>query len=62
MDETNLVRAIERIDEHHIITNNGRIRPGYLILLNGKDVRLYGELLLLKESDIVEVIPVNHGG
>lgn len=46
-----------------IVTDDG-IRPGYLILLNGSDVRSIKDFLKRKVSDEDElvIIPIIHGG
>lgn len=33
---------------------------GYIILVNGKDWRIYNNNL--KNSDVIDLIPINHGG
>ncbi|BBD71615.1 hypothetical protein HS1genome_0004 [Sulfodiicoccus acidiphilus] len=51
---------LAKLDKGGTLTKEGKIRPGLLVLINGKDWRLHlGPVGL---TDIVEVIPVNHGG
>ncbi|WOE50852.1 ubiquitin [Sulfuracidifex metallicus DSM 6482 = JCM 9184] len=49
-----------------LIDKSMRIKPGIIILLNGKDTRLLDKSLVntrvLSETDEVTFIPVNHGG
>lgn len=49
------------IDKGKILINNDRIKPGYIILINGKDYRLF-ENKKINDNDVVEIIPINHGG
>lgn len=36
----NLISILSKIDKRGIIVSDGRIKPGYLILVNGMDFRL----------------------
>ncbi|MEM0374173.1 MAG: hypothetical protein QXV69_00500 [Sulfolobaceae archaeon] len=45
------------------IFKDNKLRPDFLVFINGKDWRLFGlNELELKEDDIVEIISINHGG
>ena len=53
---------LKQIDTKGILINNdGRIKSGYIILINGKDYRLL-ENKKINEGDVIEIIPINHGG
>ncbi len=34
----------------------------YIILLNGRDVRLFDKDMKIGTEDIIEIVPVSHGG
>ncbi len=57
----NLISILSKIDKRGIIVSDGRIKPGYLILVNGTDFRLLKKEVL-EDSDTVDIIPINHGG
>ncbi|ABP96399.1 MULTISPECIES: hypothetical protein [Metallosphaera] len=57
----NLISILSKIDKRGIIVSDGRIKPGYLILVNGMDFRLLKKEVL-EDSDTVDIIPINHGG
>ena len=56
-----IYELLKDIDINGILINNGRIKPGYIILINGKDYRLLKDKRI-NDNDIVEIIPINHGG
>ncbi|MBB5253129.1 MoaD/ThiS family protein [Sulfurisphaera ohwakuensis] len=56
----NIIDLIKEIDKNDIISHDGKIRAGYIILINGRDYRIYNKQL--GENDTVEIIPINHGG
>ncbi|MDT7862031.1 MAG: hypothetical protein RRA45_07445 [Saccharolobus sp.] len=58
-----LFEILSKIDGNRnvILTNNYKIKPGILILVNGKDWRI-SKLDEIREEDIIEIIPINHGG
>lgn len=42
---------------------NGNVNPGYIILLNDKDINiLEGLETRLRSGDVITIIPVSHGG
>lgn len=52
--EPSLSRAIEE---------DGRVRPGYLVFINDADYMVFEGLETpLKNSDVVTILPVSHGG
>ncbi|BCS91947.1 hypothetical protein L3N51_00171 [Metallosphaera sp. J1] len=61
VDGDDLLSVLSKIDNRGIIVNDGKIKPGYLILVNGADFRLL-KSSSLKDSDTVDIIPINHGG
>ncbi|BBG24460.1 hypothetical protein IC006_1779 [Sulfuracidifex tepidarius] len=65
-EDGSLFEILSRLDKSKVILDSsGRIRPGILVLLNGKDIRLFGKTLnekILSGNDEVRFIPVNHGG
>ncbi|MCY0849866.1 ubiquitin [Sulfuracidifex metallicus] len=58
---SSLISTLSKIDKREIIVSDGRIKPGYLILINGTDFRLLKKDVL-EDSDTVDIIPINHGG
>ncbi|MFP3064920.1 MAG: MoaD/ThiS family protein [Sulfolobus sp.] len=48
-------------NENIIISKDKKIKAGYIILINGKDYRL-SNASQLKDGDIIEILPINHGG
>ncbi|MEM3759398.1 MAG: hypothetical protein QXV70_07160 [Saccharolobus sp.] len=44
-----------------MLNHKNEVKPGIIILINGKDWKLYDNLNI-KDNDIIEIIPVNHGG
>lgn len=48
-------------NENTIVSKDKKIKAGYIILINGKDYRL-SNTSQLKDGDIIEILPVNHGG
>lgn len=65
-DDGSLFDILSRLDKSRVILDNsGKIRPGILVLLNGKDIRLFGKTLnekTLSSKDEITFIPINHGG
>jgi len=47
-----------------IVLDNGMPRPGYIVLLNGVDIRVYESPkdLELHAEDEITIIPIVHGG
>jgi len=58
---SNIYDLLREIDTKGILTNNRKIKSGYIILINGKDYRLL-ENKKISDGDIIEIIPINHGG
>jgi len=58
---SNIYDLLNDIDINGILVNNGRIKSGYIILINGKDYRLL-ENKEIDDNDVIEIIPINHGG
>lgn len=59
----NNVKSIYEILKNLGIVNSDRKTSafaGYIILVNGKDWRLYN--VELNEKDVIDIIPINHGG
>jgi molybdopterin converting factor small subunit len=49
--------------EKILINDRKRLKGGFLILLNGRDIRLYDiNKIKFNKNDIIEIIPINHGG
>lgn len=61
INSNNLIELLSRLDERSIIIAGSKVRPGYLILVNGVDFRLLSDLHI-RDTDVVEILPVNHGG
>jgi len=63
VSDKELFNVLLKIDgeKHLILNHNNQIKSGILILINGKDWRLYNDQFL-NENDIIEIIPINHGG
>ncbi|BCU70584.1 MoaD/ThiS family protein [Stygiolobus caldivivus] len=62
--EYTIQEIIKKIDNNkNIIYDNkvGNIKSGYIILVNGKDYRLLKNHVI-KDNDLIEIIPINHGG
>ncbi|BFH73353.1 hypothetical protein SJAV_12970 [Sulfurisphaera javensis] len=57
---SNINELINEIDKNGMITIKGKIKSGYIILVNGKDYRLFNGII--SDQDTVEIIPINHGG
>jgi molybdopterin converting factor small subunit len=57
-----VLQALKNIDKKGIILDldNNTIRPGYIILINGVDWRIKGGKIT--DNDIIQIIPINHGG
>ncbi|MEM4969999.1 MAG: MoaD/ThiS family protein [Sulfolobales archaeon] len=52
--EPSLSRAIEE---------DGRVKPGYLIFINDADYMVFEGLeTIVRDSDIITILPVSHGG
>ncbi len=47
-----------------VILEGGKPRPGFLLLLNGSDVRSLGKNveILVSDEDTLTIIPILHGG
>lgn len=58
-----VLRMLPEELEKGLLSGDG-IRPGYLVLLNGSDVRSLGEGLRTRVSDgdTLTIIPIIHGG
>ncbi len=63
INASSIFEALSSIDNGRgiLIDINNKIRAGYIILVNGKDWRML-ESYSLQPNDIIEIIPVNHGG
>ncbi|AAK40623.1 hypothetical protein SULI_06450 [Saccharolobus solfataricus] len=63
VNDRELLRVLVKIDskKHLILNESNQLKSGILILINGKDWRLYRNQLL-NDNDIIEIIPINHGG
>ncbi|EHP69489.1 MAG: ubiquitin [Metallosphaera yellowstonensis] len=61
VDADNLLTLLYKLDRGSVIISNSKIRSGYIILVNGVDFRLLGDLSV-KDTDVIEILPVNHGG
>ncbi len=44
------------------VNGNGRLRPGFLVFINGVDVRVLAEEDSVDDSAVVHVVQVYHGG
>ncbi len=57
------VELLKRNPEFSVIfSDDGSLKPGYLLLVNDTDYRLLGEEYRIKKNDIVAILPVSHGG
>ncbi|AHC51056.1 hypothetical protein SUSAZ_03025 [Sulfolobus acidocaldarius SUSAZ] len=57
----NLLDILKELDkEEKLLINGNKIRSGYILLINGVDYRLLNSKL--KDGDIVDILPINHGG
>ena len=45
-----------------IFSDDGSLKPGYLLLVNDTDYRLLGEEYRIRKNDVVAILPVSHGG
>ncbi|QGA54917.1 hypothetical protein GFS03_10170 [Sulfolobus sp. E5-1-F] len=63
VSDKELFNILLKIDgkKYLILNQNNQIKSGIIILINGKDWRLYNNQLL-NEYDTIEIIPINHGG
>ncbi|MEM1629775.1 MAG: MoaD/ThiS family protein [Saccharolobus sp.] len=63
LDGENIFEILSKLDNNrkYILNNKNEVKPGIIILINGKDWKLYDNLNI-KDNDIIEIIPVNHGG
>ncbi|WP_338600054.1 hypothetical protein V6M85_11195 [Sulfolobus tengchongensis] len=63
INDNNLFNVLSKIDgkKHLILNQHNQIKSGILVLINGKDWRLC-DLQKLSDDDVIEIIPVNHGG
>jgi len=60
--EGNSIHVVfKKLNEIGIVDDKGRIKPGYIVLVNDKDIRVVGSSELSRD-DVVKVIPINHGG
>lgn len=57
---SSIIELLKEIDSKKIIVDNGKIKPGFIILVNGKDYRLLNGKLDINST--IEIIPINHGG
>ncbi len=67
IEEGFLLDLLKKIDRSKVILDSSdKIRPGIIVLLNGKDIRLLGNKIFnerkLSMEDEVTFIPINHGG
>ena len=58
---SSIYELLKDIDINGILISNGRIKSGYIILINGKDYRLFKNIRI-NDNDTIEIIPINHGG
>ncbi|AAY80053.1 MoaD/ThiS family protein [Sulfolobus acidocaldarius] len=57
----NLLDILKELDkEEKLLINGNKIRSGYILLINGIDYRLLNGKL--KDGDVVDILPINHGG
>ena len=45
-----------------LVDENGRVRGRYILLVNGRDYRVYTNIGVLSDNDTITIIPVIHGG
>lgn len=57
---SSITDLLNEIDKNNILSYNGKLKSGYIILINGKDYRLINKHI--EKDDLVEIIPINHGG
>ncbi|QKQ99881.1 ubiquitin [Metallosphaera tengchongensis] len=58
-----LIDVLRFIDKTGVLLKGNRIRSGFMVLVNGKDIRLLKSYdLNLGSDDLIEIIPINHGG
>lgn len=69
LGETSFTELIKKLIEkdkrfEHIFESNGTPRPGYLVLVDNVDVRIFDDVskILVKPESIITIIPVVHGG
>ncbi len=55
-----IIEILRNIDKSGIIIDKDNIKPGYIILVNGVDWRIRGNAV--SDNDVIQIIPVNHGG
>jgi molybdopterin converting factor small subunit len=63
-EEKSIIEIIKKLDNNKGILydyKSKNVKSGYIILINGKDYRLL-EDNKIKDGDIIEIIPINHGG
>ncbi|BDC19277.1 ubiquitin [Acidianus sp. HS-5] len=56
----NILEILRSVDKAGIIIDKDEIKPGYIILVNGVDWRIIGNNV--SDNDIIQIIPINHGG
>ncbi|MEM0016178.1 MAG: MoaD/ThiS family protein [Saccharolobus sp.] len=63
LDGENIFEILSKLDNNgkYILNHKNEVKRGIIILINGKDWKLYDNLDI-KDNDIIEIIPVNHGG
>ncbi|EZQ03043.1 hypothetical protein CM19_09370 [Candidatus Acidianus copahuensis] len=59
VDGSDIIDIISKVDRKGIILQNGKIKPGYIILINGVDLRIKSKV---SDGDVIYVVPINHGG
>ncbi|HID80360.1 MAG TPA: hypothetical protein EYP48_01430 [Ignisphaera sp.] len=66
MSFTELIRKLCAKDKRfeQIFEPNGAPRPGYLVLVDQVDVRIFDDMskILVKSESVITIIPVVHGG
>lgn len=61
-----LIEVLRMLPEglRDVLLKDGKLRPGFLLLLNGSDVRALGKGMEtpVSDEDTLTVIPIIHGG
>lgn len=62
--EGDIFSILDEIDRtgHFFDKGQKKVRPGFIVLVNGIDMRLLRDGNIVKSDDKIEVIPINHGG
>ncbi len=61
VEGTSIQGVLKKLSELGIVDEKGRVKPGYIVLVNDVDIRVVEDRALSRD-DVIKVIPINHGG